>query len=126
MHGAATLLLVLGQHASGASHMLLSEGTSAAALVPTRLCFFFLFLLMCGSALLAAELTRMVAVFAATGSAQSALAIRPDGAAAKSAMPTALVGAKNLSPGVAAVLQTDTGCVLLVCWVTFSCCRCSS
>jgi hypothetical protein len=80
---AATPLLVPGQHASGASHMLLlSEATSAAEFCPTRLCFFLLCLLVCRSALPAAELTRMVAVVAAKGSAQIALAMRLGGAAA--------------------------------------------
>lgn len=83
VQGAATPLLVPGQHASGASHMLLlSEATSAAGFCPTRLCFFLLCLLVCRSALPAAELTRMVAVFAANGSAQIALAMRLGGAAA--------------------------------------------
>lgn len=73
---------MLGQHASGASHILLPEDTSAAGLCPTRLGFFFLCLLDCRSPLLAAEATRNVAVFSATGSAQIALAMRLAGATA--------------------------------------------
>jgi hypothetical protein len=62
--------------------MLLSEGTNDVVLCPTRRCFFFLCLLVCRSLLLAAGETKMVAVFAATGSAQIALAMRLPGAAA--------------------------------------------
>jgi hypothetical protein len=75
-------VLVLGQHASGASHMLF-EGNNAAVLCPTRRCFFFFCLLICKSLVLAAGETRLAAVFAATGSsAQTALAMRLPGAAA--------------------------------------------